>query len=63
MLINIPPDYSETKNLREENQDMYKKLKAEVAPYDAIKAQKEILSKGPKKGFVAPKDWQITKEK
>jgi hypothetical protein len=36
---------------------------AEVAPYDAIKAPKEILSKGPKKGFVAPKDWKITKEK
>ncbi|MGI8581751.1 MAG: arylsulfatase B [Chitinophagaceae bacterium] len=63
MLINIPPDYSETKNLREENPDMYKKLKAEVAPYDAIKAPKEILSKGPKKGFIAPKDWKITKEK
>jgi arylsulfatase B len=63
MLINIPPDYSETKNLREENPDMYKKLKAEVAPYDAIKAPKEILSKGSKKGFVAPKEWKITKEK
>ena len=62
-LLNIPPDHSETKNLREENPDMYKKLKNEVAPYDAIKAPKEILSKGPKKGFVAPKDWQITKEK
>ncbi len=42
---------------------MYNKLKATVTPYDAIKAPKEILAKGPKKGFVAPKDWKITKEK
>jgi hypothetical protein len=63
MLFNIPPDYSETKNLRESNQQMYNKLKAAVAPYDAIKAPREILAKGPKKGFVAPKDWKITKEK
>jgi arylsulfatase B len=63
MLFNIPPDYSEKKNLRESNAEMYSKLKAEVAPYDAIKAAREILSKGPKKGFVAPKDWKITKEK
>ncbi|MEJ7676252.1 MAG: hypothetical protein WKF59_27000 [Chitinophagaceae bacterium] len=63
MLFNIPPDYSEKNNLKGSNPGMYNKLMAEVAPYDAIKAPKEILSKGPKKGFVAPKDWKITKEK
>ncbi|MEJ7828709.1 MAG: sulfatase-like hydrolase/transferase, partial [Segetibacter sp.] len=63
MLFNIPPDYSEKNNLKASNPGMYNKLMAEVAPYDAIKAPKEILSKGPKKGFVAPKDWKITKEK
>lgn len=63
MLFNIPPDYSEKNNLRDSNPEMYKKLKAAVAPYDAIKAPNEILTKGPKNGFVAPKDWKITKEK
>lgn len=63
VLSHIPPDYSEKKNLRDSNPEMYKKLLAEVAPYDSIKAKREILSKGPKKGFLAPKDWKITKEK
>ncbi len=61
MLFNIPPDFSETKNLRTSNEEMYNRLKAAVAPYDSIKAPKEILSKGPKNGFRAPKDWKITK--
>jgi len=63
VLSRIPPDYSEKKNLRDSNPQMYKKLLAQVAPYDSIKAKREILSKGPKKGFVAPKDWKIIKEK
>lgn len=62
MLLHIPPDYSEKNNLRESNREMYNKLKAEVAPYDTIKAPKELLSKGPKNGFVAPENWKITKE-
>jgi arylsulfatase B len=63
VLFNIPPDFSENNNLKDSNPDMYNKLKATVAPYDAIKAPREILTKGPKNGFVAPKDWKITKEK
>ncbi|OAQ40700.1 arylsulfatase [Pedobacter psychrophilus] len=63
VLSHIPPDYSEKENLRTSNPEMYKKLLKEVAPYEAIEAKEEILSKGPKKGFKAPKDWKITKEK
>lgn len=62
MLFNIPADFSEKNNVRAANAEMYNKLKAAVAPYDAIKAKEELLSKGPKNGFVAPKDWKITKE-
>jgi hypothetical protein len=38
-------------------------LKVAVASYESIKAKKETLAKGPKNGFIAPKDWKITKEK
>lgn len=62
-LFNIPPDFSEKNNLKAANPDMFNKLKSAVAPYDAIKAPREILAKGPKNGFVAPKNWVITKEK
>ncbi|MDF3077633.1 MAG: arylsulfatase [Sphingobacteriaceae bacterium] len=63
VLFNIPPDFSEKNNLKSANLEMYNKLKKEVAPYDTIKAAKELLSKGPKGKFKAPKDWHITKEK
>jgi arylsulfatase B len=62
VLFQIPPDFSEKNNLRQSNPEIYNKLKAEVAPYDAIKARREILSKGPKNGFKAPKNWKITAE-
>ncbi|PST84286.1 arylsulfatase [Pedobacter yulinensis] len=62
VLFRIPPDDAETENVRAAHPDVYKRLKAAVAPYEAIRSKKEILSKGPKNGFVAPKDWQITKK-
>ncbi|TZF81330.1 arylsulfatase [Pedobacter sp. BS3] len=62
VLFNIPPDYSEQHNLKDAHPDIYNRLKTAVAPYDAIKAPREILTKGPKNGFIAPKDWKITKE-
>ena len=63
VLFNIPPDFSEKNNLITSNPEMYNKLKKAVASYDSIKAPREILTKGPKNGFIAPKDWKITKEK
>ncbi|MEJ7693817.1 arylsulfatase [Daejeonella sp.] len=63
VLFNIPPDHSEKNNLKDANLEIYNKLKAAVAPYDSIKAPREILTKGPKKGFKVPKNWKITKEK
>jgi len=62
VLTNIPPDFSEKNNLKDSNPEKYKQLKAAVEKYDAIKAPREILTKGPKNGFVAPKDWKITRE-
>jgi arylsulfatase B len=63
VLFNIPPDFSEKNNLIISNPEMYNKLKKVVATYDSIKAPREILTKGPKNGFIAPKDWKITMEK
>lgn len=63
VLFHLPPDSSEQNNLKDSNDKIYTALKQAVAPYDAIKAPKELLSKGPKNGFVAPKKWKITKEK
>lgn len=63
VLFNIPPDFSEKNNVRSANPEIYNSLKTALLPYEAIKAPREILSKGPKNGFVAPKDWVITKEK
>ncbi len=63
VLFKIPPDSSEENNLASANPKMYTALKQAVVPYDAIRAPKELLSKGPKNGFVAPKRWKITKEK
>lgn len=63
MLFNIPPDYSEKTNLKDSNPGIYKKLSLEVAPYDSIRAPREILTKGPKDGFKVPKDWKITRER
>jgi arylsulfatase B len=63
VLYKIPPDYAEKKNLKEVDPAKYQELKALVAPFDSIKAEKEILGKGPKKGFKAPENWKITKEK
>ena len=63
VLFNIPPDYTESSNLKDSHKDIYNKLRKAVEPYDAIKAPVELLEKGPKNGFVAPKDWKITKEK
>lgn len=62
VLFNIPPDHSEKNNLTAAYPQIYSKLKAALAPYDAIKAPREILTKGPKNGFIAPKDWKITRE-
>lgn len=62
VLFNIPPDHSEKNNLIATYPQIYTKLKAAVVPFDAIKAPREILSKGPKNGFIAPKDWKITRE-
>lgn len=62
LLFSIPLDYGEKENVRTKNQNEYHYLKKAVEPYDAIKAKKEILTKGSKKGFKAPKNWHITKE-
>jgi arylsulfatase B len=61
VLFNIPLDFSERNNLKESKSDIYNKLKTRVAHYDSIKAPREILTKGPKNGFIAPKNWTITK--
>ena len=63
VLYKIPPDHAEKNNLKDVNPAKYEELKALVAPFDSIKAEKEILGKGPKKGFKAPANWKITKEK
>lgn len=63
VLYNIPPDFSETKNLKDVNSMKYEELKKLVKPFDAIKADQEIVEKGPKNGFVTPKEWKITKER
>lgn len=62
VLFKIPSDYSEKNNVIEQYPDVCHKLKTVVAGYDSIKAPREILTKGPKNGFVAPKDWKITRE-
>lgn len=63
VLFNIPPDFCEKNNLKDSFPEKYNKLKIAVASYDSIKAPRELLSKGSKNGFIAPKDWKITKEK
>ncbi|NEW81300.1 MAG: arylsulfatase [Mariniphaga sp.] len=63
VLYNIPPDYTEKINAKDSNPEKYSQLKAAVGKYDSIKAPREILTRGTNKGFVAPKDWIITKEK
>jgi len=57
VLYKIPSDFSEKDNVKAENSLIYQKLLKEVAPFDSIRAKREILTKGPKNGFIAPKDW------
>jgi arylsulfatase B len=63
MLFSIPNDYAETTDVKAANPDIYKNLKAAAARFDTIKPKAVLLSKGPKNGFIAPKNWKITKEK
>lgn len=57
LLFNIPTDFTEKTNVKAANPEVYHQLLKEVAPFDSIKAKREILGKGPKNGFKAPKDW------
>ena len=59
MLFSIPGDYAETQDSKSSNPDIYAKLKNDVAKYGTIKAKAEILIKGPKNGFVAPKTGKL----
>jgi len=61
MLFKIPADYSETSDQKAANATVYEQLLKAVAPYDSIRAKRELLGKGPKNGFKAPKDWLIKK--
>lgn len=61
MLFKIPSDYSEKKNVKAENIAIYNNLLKAVAPFDAIKSEKEIDRHGGEKTFKAPKEWKINK--
>ena len=62
LLFNILKDSTEHNNVIEKQPDIYKDLQRAVLPFDQIKPAHEVPSYGQgRKGFVAPKDWIITK--
>ncbi len=61
-LFHISMDPSEKKNVRNQQAETYKKLKAELDQFDAIKSDVTVPPFGEgRKGFVAPKEWLIKK--
>ena len=60
--FHISTDPSEKLNVRNENPEIYAKLKIELEKFDAIKPSVSVPPYGEgRKGFVAPKEWLIKK--
>jgi arylsulfatase B len=61
-LFKISADMSEKANVAGQYPNDYQKLKQDIEKYNAIKPSKEVPPYGEgRKGFVAPKEWQIKK--
>lgn len=62
-LFKISTDISEKKNVFEQYSNDYQQLKKDIEKYNSIKPSKEVPPYGEgRKGFVAPKEWQINKK-
>lgn len=62
VLFNLFKDPAEKKNIKSEHTKIYRALKETVKPFDDIKPARSVPPYGKgRKGFVAPKNWVITK--
>jgi arylsulfatase B len=62
ILFNILKDPTEQKNLKDSHLKIYEQLAKAVKPFDEIKPARQVPPYGQgRKGFVAPKNWVITR--
>jgi len=61
--FNIAKDISEKKDVKSQYQDAYEALKKNIVKFNAIESSLKVPPYGEgRKGFVAPKEWQIKKD-
>lgn len=61
-LIQISKDIAEKTNVVDKNPEAYDKLKSAIVKFNSIQSDKVVAPYGEgRKGFVAPKEWQIDK--